>query len=176
MAVQNYIIDPAHSRVSFSVKHMMVSVVRGAFTALSGEISVDPDNPNSLQFSAEIDANSFDTGNEARDTHIKSADFLDVAQYPTLTYKGSGVEIEDGVYKVRGDLTLHGVTKPITVTFDEVSDEVDDPYGNKRFGVSGRAKLNRNDFGITIDLPFGAGKVVGDEIKIEMDIEFVRQA
>ena len=120
MATFTYNIDPSHSRVNFSVKHMMIATVRGAFTALSGSITVDPEDPTTLQFSAEIDATSFDTGNDQRDGHVKGPDFLDVEKYPTLTFSGSGAKKVGDGYQVTGDLTLHGVTKPVTIDFDHL--------------------------------------------------------
>jgi polyisoprenoid-binding protein YceI len=168
-------IDTVHSDVSFSVRHMMVSKVRGQFTEFEGTV-VTADVPSESSVSASIDLNSIDTRNEQRDNHIRSADFFDVGQYPTLTYKSTAlVDNGDGTWTVDGALTLHGVTKSVPLHL-ELNGFTADPYGGQRAGFSATAELNRSDFGIDISLPMdGGGVVVGDTVKISLEVEAVLQ-
>lgn len=178
MSNNTYSIDPAHSQVQFSVRHLMISNVRGAFRSVKGSITFDPNNPAASGIEAEIDVNTISTLDENRDAHLKSADFFDVQNYPTMKFQSRLVEkLGDGEYKVTGDLTLHGVTKEVVLTVDEVSPETADPWGNIRIAASARGKLSRKDFGLTWSAPLETGGVVvGDEVKIELDIQAVKQA
>lgn len=165
-------IDPAHSDVSFAVRHMMVSKIRGSFKSFDGEIVVADDLTTS-SVNATIDINSFDTGNADRDAHIRSADFLDIERYPTMTFRSTGVRPSDDHYLVDGELTLHGVTRPLTLEM-EVGGVTTDPYGNIRLGLSATTEINRRDFGIDITMPLEAGGVVvGDKVKITLDVEAI---
>jgi len=166
-------IDPAHSSVQFSVRHMMVSNVRGEFRKVSGTVQGDETDPTKAKVEATIDTTSIDTRNEKRDSHLKSADFLDTEKFPTMTFKSKKIEkTGDHRYRVTGDLTLHGVTRDVTLDVEGPSTAVKDPMGNVRVGATATAKLNRQDFGITWSKALdGGGVMVGDEINVTIDVE-----
>jgi polyisoprenoid-binding protein YceI len=165
-------IDPVHSDVSFTVRHMMVSKVRGKFHGVIGSIVLAED-PLRSEVTAEVDMASIDTGNEQRDEHIRSADFFEVAKYPNMTFRSTNVRPDGDGFLVTGDLTLRGVTKPIELDL-EVNGFAKDPYGGTRAGFTGTTQINRKDFGITIDMPMdGGGAVVGDKIQVLLEIEAV---
>ena len=167
-------IDATHSDVSFSVRHMMVSKVRGRFNGVSGRLVTGDDLLDS-SVTAEIDVTSVDTGNTQRDEHIRSADFLHATQFPTMTYRSSGLRWDGGNLVVDGELTLHGITRPVPLTV-ELTGFGPDPYGGTRAGFSAIAKINRKDFGIDTELPLdGGGVVIGDTVQISLDIEAVLQ-
>jgi polyisoprenoid-binding protein YceI len=166
-------IDPVHSEVGFSVRHMMVSKVRGRFTAFSGQL-VTADDPADSTVTAEIDLSSINTGNEQRDEHIKSADFFEVEKYPTMTYRATGVRVEDGEYVLDGELTLKGVTKTVPLHL-ELNGFGPDPYGGTRAGFTATGELNRGDFGVSFNAPMAnGGVVVGDKIALHLEIEAVK--
>ena len=165
-------IDSAHSDVSFSVRHMMVSKVRGRFNNVSGRLVTAADLLNS-SVTADIDVNSFDTGNAQRDEHVRSADFLHAAQYPTMTYRSTEIRRDGDDLVVDGELTLHGIARQVPLTL-EVTGFGPDPYGGTRMGVSATTKINRKDFGIDTDLPLdGGGVVIGETVQISLDIQAV---
>ena len=166
-------IDPAHSSVQFSVRHMMVSNVRGDFRKVSGTVQGDETDPTKAKIEATIDTTSIDTRNEKRDSHLKSADFLDTEKFPTMTFKSKKIEkAGDHRYRVTGDLTLHGVTREVTLDVEGPSTAVKDPMGNVRVGATATAKINRQDFGITWSKSLdGGGVMVGDEIDVTIDVE-----
>ncbi len=165
-------IDAVHSDISFSVRHMMVSKVRGNFTTFEGAI-VTAENPADSSVTASIDVNSFDTRNQQRDDHIRSADFLEVEKFPTMTYRSSAVRASGSDWVVDGELTLHGVTKPVELKL-ELNGFTADPYGGQRVGFSATTEINRRDFGVDISIPMdGGGVVVGDKISIQLEIEAV---
>lgn len=166
-------IDPTHSDVSFTVRHMMVSKVRGSFKSFSGEIVIADDLTKS-SVDATIDVDSFDTGNADRDAHIRSADFLEVERYPTMTFHSTQIRPAGDDYVVDGELTLHGVTRPVSLDL-EVGGVTTDPYGNLRLGLSATTEINRRDFGIDITMPLDSGGVVvGDKVKITLDVAAIR--
>jgi polyisoprenoid-binding protein YceI len=171
-----YDIDPVHSTVSFKVKHLMVSWVRGSFKKFSGTIDYDAKNPGATALAASIDASSIDTGNGDRDGHLKSPDFFDVAKFPTLDFKATKVKpAGKNKFTVTGDLTMHGVTKPVSLVVEGLGTEVTDPWGNVKIGASGTAKLNRKEFGLSWSKALEAGGVVvGDDVEIVLDIEAVK--
>ena len=169
-------IDSTHSHVEFAVRHLMISTVRGRFGALAGTVELDEQNPAQLKLSVAIDAASIDTREERRDAHLRSADFLETSRFPVIAFDGVGVtgDISDR-FQLRGNLTIHGVTQPVTL---EVTSEGrgNDPWGNERAGYSARTRIRRSDFGLTWNQLLEAGGVaVGDEIKITIDVELVRQ-
>ncbi len=167
-------IDGTHSDVSFSVRHLMVSKVRGRFNGVSGRLVTGADVLDSA-VTAEIDVTSFDTGNAARDEHIRSADFLHAAQFPTMTYRSTGLRWDGDDLVVDGELTLHGITRAVPLTV-ELTGFGPDPYGGTRAGFSATTKINRKDFGIDTELPLdGGGVVVGDTVQISLDIQAVLQ-
>jgi polyisoprenoid-binding protein YceI len=170
-----YEIDPTHSAVHFSVRHLMVSNVRGEFTKLSGTVKFDPQNPAASSVEATIDANSISTRDPQRDGHLKSGDFLDTEKFPTMTFRSKRVEVEPGGGKVTGDLTIHGVTREITLDVEGPSQEMKDPWGKQRIGASASTKISRKEFGLTWNAALETGGVmIGDEVKINIDVEFVR--
>jgi polyisoprenoid-binding protein YceI len=170
-----YQIDAAHSNVQFSVRHLMVSNVRGTFTGVTGTVTFDPDKPGETAIDATIDVNSINTNDEKRDGHLKSPDFLDAAQYPLMTFKSTAAEGSGDTHKITGDLTLHGVTKEVTLAVEELSDEAKDPWGNIKIGATVKGKIKRSDFGLTWNAPLETGGVVvSDDVKLEFDLEFLK--
>ena len=170
-----YQIDPVHSAVHFSVRHLMVSNVRGEFGKISGTVKFDPENPANSSVEATIDASSINTRDAQRDTHLKSAEFLDVEKFPTLTFRSNQVEPVSGGGKIKGDLTIHGVTKEVTLDVEGPTPEIKDPWGKQRIGASAIARISRKDFGIVWNAALEAGGVmIGDEVKINIDVQMVR--
>jgi polyisoprenoid-binding protein YceI len=168
-------IDPVHTTVEFSVRHMMISNVKGQFEKVSGTILANGSDPNSVQINTVIDATSINTRVEKRDAHLKSAAFLDVDKYPTITFKSTKVEPDgSNKWKVTGDLTLHGVTKPVVLEV-ETTAPIKDPSGKTRAGASATTKIDRKDFGVLWNKPMEAGGVlVGDEVAISIEVEAVQ--
>lgn len=171
---QEWQIDPNHSAAQFSVKHLGISTVRGAFSKVSGSVHYDPSDPTKSSIDATIDANTIDTRVQARDNDLRSANYFDVQKYPTLTFKSKRVEkAGDGKLKVIGDLTIHGTTKEVTLDVDGPSSPIANPAqmgGGQRMGASATTKINRNDFGVS-----GGGKMISDEVTITLDIEMVHK-
>jgi polyisoprenoid-binding protein YceI len=166
-------IDPVHSEVGFSVRHMMVSKVRGRFNTFSGQI-VTAEDPLQSSVTAEIDLASINTGQEQRDQHIQSADFFEVEKYPTMTYKSTGVRVEGGEYILDGDLTLKGVTKNVPLRL-ELQGFGEDAYGGYRAGFTATGEINRSDFNVSFDAPLqNGGVVVGEKIQLQLEIEAVK--
>jgi polyisoprenoid-binding protein YceI len=163
-------IDPNHTAAQFSVRHLGVSTVRGAFTKVSGTLQYDPANPGKTSIQASIEASSVDTRVEMRDNDLRSPNFFDVAKYPAITFQSKKVEASGaGKLKVTGDLTIHGVTKEVVLDVDGPTPPMKDPWGNQRMGASATTKVNRFDFGVS-----GAKGVVGDDINITLDIEMTK--
>ncbi|HVA24948.1 MAG TPA: YceI family protein [Chloroflexota bacterium] len=168
-------IDPIHSDVSFSVRHMMVSKVRGRFSKFAGTVRTGEDFVNS-SVEASIDLGSIDTNNEQRDAHIRSGDFFDAETYPSMTYRSLRIRPAGDGYVVEGDLALHGVTRRVDLAL-ELNGFTKDPYGGTRTGFTASTEIDRKDFGINTNLPMdGGGAVVGDKIQISLEIEAVLQA
>jgi polyisoprenoid-binding protein YceI len=175
-AADTYEIDAAHTSVQFSVRHMMISNVRGEFTKLSGKATGDVANPTAATVEATIDATSVDTRNEKRDEHLRSPDFLDTAKFPTMTFKSTTVEKAGDGWKLGGDLTLHGVTKPVVLDVTNVTPPTKDPWGNTRIGAQATTKISRQDFAISFNKTLdGGGVLVGDEIAITIDVEVMKK-
>jgi polyisoprenoid-binding protein YceI len=163
-------IDPNHSAAQFSVRHLGVSTVRGAFMKVSGSASYDPADPSKNSVDVTIDASSVDTRVEMRDNDLRSPNFLDVQKYPTITFKSKQSKSAGaGKLEILGYLTIHGVTKEVTLDVDGPSAPIKDPWGNQRIGASASTKINRRDFGIN-----GAAGAVGDEISIIIDTELIQ--
>jgi polyisoprenoid-binding protein YceI len=171
-----YQIDPAHSSAQFSVRHMMITNVRGGFSRVEGTVVYDPDNPSQSSVEATIDARSIKTLDEQRDAHLKSADFLETDKYPTITFKSKKIEpAGEDEWRVTGDLTIHGATKAVVLKVEGPTAEVKDPYGNTRVGASASTKIKRSDFGLTWNAVLEAGGIaVGDEIKIELEVSAIK--
>jgi len=173
----NYQLDAGHSSIQFKIRHLTVSNVTGTFNKFKGSASVEGEDIATLKVEVAIDAASVDTGHEKRDEHLRNADFLDVAKYPAITFVSKKVIKGDpGKLKVIGDLTLHGITREITVDLEGPTPEIKDPWGNFRRGATGTAKIDRRDFGITWNKALDTGGlVVGNEVGIQVDIEWVRK-
>ena len=169
-------LDPAHSTAQFKVKHMMISNVKGNFTGLSGVLKLDAANPSGSTVEASIDVTTVNTGDAQRDGHLKSADFFDADQFPALTFKSTQVTSSGGGdYAVTGDLTLHGVTKSVTFSVEDVSEPSKDPWGNLRIGLSASTKINRKDFGLSWNTALETGGVlVGEDVTISLDVQFIK--
>src|SRR6202050_5011886 len=164
-------LDPPHSSAQFSVRHLGVSTVRGAFTKVTGTVQYDAANPGKSSLQATIDAASVDTRVDARDNDLRSPNYLDVKKYPTITFQSKKVEAAgSGKLKITGDLTIHGVTKEVVLDVDGPSAPMKDPWGNQRMGASAPTKINRKDFGV-----HGAPGEVGDDITITLDIEMTKK-
>lgn len=175
VGTETWNIDPVHSNITFKVRHMMLSDVKGQFDKFSGTITANDDDPKSVEILATIDAASVDTHSAKRDAHLKSPDFLDVAKYPTITFKSIKIESDgDGKWKVTGDLTLHGVTKPVVLEVTGPTPEVK-VMGAIRRGASAETKINRQDFGVSFNKTLDSGGLVaGNEVAISIDVEAVK--
>ncbi|WP_119698087.1 YceI family protein [Microbacterium halotolerans] len=169
-----YALDPAHSEVGFEVRHMMISKVRGAFAVKEATI-VLPDNPLEASVTAKVDVASIDTKDEGRDGHLRSGDFFDTENFPTMTFVSTGVREDGGDYLVDGELTVRGTTKP--VTFDlEFGGFGTDPWGNYKVGATAKGKIDREEFGLTWNAALESGGVlVGKDIKITLDLQAALQ-
>ena len=165
-------IDPVHSDVSFTVRHMMVSKVRGRLGAFSGEIVTAPRFTDS-SVAATVDATSVDTGNAQRDGHIRTADFFEVETHPTWSFRSTAIRGDDDEYALDGELTIKGVTKPVTFAL-EVNGFGPDAYGGTRAGFSATTTISRSDFGVDIAMPLdGGGVVVSEKVQVALEIEAV---
>ncbi len=170
-------IDPAHSHTSFTVRHLVISNVRGEFKKLSGAVQLDDKDPTRSTVEATIQAATIDTGVPDRDKHLRSPDFLDAEKFPTIIFKSTKIEqAGEGKLKVTGDLTMRGVTKPVVLAVEGPTAEIKDPWGNTRRGLSAAATINRKDWGLAWSKTVEAGPVVGDDVKIEIEAELVKQA
>jgi len=172
----NWQIDPTHTSIEFSVKHMMFTTVRGQFRSFDGNLSIDPHNPTNSRVEGSIDVASIDTGEEQRDAHLRSGDFFDVENYPKMFFRSTRIEpLGANQYKVYGEMTIKDVTREIVF---HIADEGQgqDPWGNQRRGISAETKLNRKDFGLTWNVALETGGwLVGDEIKVSIELQLVAQ-
>lgn len=170
-------IDTAHTNAQFAVKHLMVSTVRGTMGPVTGTVTIDDADLTKSTASATVDATGVDTRNEKRDEHLRAADFFDVAKYPTMTFTSTKVEkVADGKFKVTGDLTLRGVTKPVVLDVEGSPTPMIDPFGKTRIGGVATTRINRKDFGLNWSKSLdGGGLVVSDEVDITIDIELTRK-
>ena len=169
-------IDASHSTVGFTVRHAMISKVHGKFNEFEGVLVLDGANPEKSTASLTIQATSIDTNSADRDTHLRSAEFFDAENMPTLTFVTTSVvpKSDAGAFNLHGDLTIHGVTQPVIIEV-EVQGVGQDPWGNTRVGLEGETEISRKDFGLEWNAPLAAGGVlVGDKIKITLDIEAVK--
>jgi len=170
-------IDPAHSSVQFAIRHMMVTNVRGEFTKVSGTVEIDSLDLTRSSAHVVIDAASISTRNEQRDEHLRSPDFLDVANFPTIEFHSTrGTRDSNGTLKLVGNLTIHGVTKEVALAVEDGASELRDPWGNTKRGASATTRINRKDFGLQWNVALETGGfVVGDELKIEIDVELLKK-
>ena len=169
-------LDANHTSISFSAKHLGLATVRGRFERASGDIELDdPNDPTTARGTVTIEAASLTSGNEQRDGHLRNADFLDVENYPTITFTATRIEhVGDDNYRVDGDLTIRGQTKPVSLAYEHGGTAVD-PYGNNRVGGSLVGTINRSDWGLSWNVPLGnGGLLVSDKIKLEIDGQLVQ--
>ncbi len=169
-------LDPVHSVAEFKVKHMMISNVKGQFTGISGVLTLDETDLANSGVEASIEAASINTRDSQRDAHLKSADFFEVEKYPALTFRSTGIQrTGEGELAVSGDLTIHGVTRPVAFRVEGPTPPNKDPWGNTRLGLSATTKINRKDFGLTWNAALEAGGIlVGEEVTITLDVQFVK--
>jgi polyisoprenoid-binding protein YceI len=169
-------IDPAHTTAEFKVKHMMIASVKGHFSKVSGLLTLDESNLADSRVEATIHASSIETRDEQRNAHLKSADFFHVERFPTLQFQSTKISVvRDGELSVEGDLTIHGVTRKVNFQVEGPTPPMKDPWGNTRVAVSASTKINRKDFGLTWNAALETGGiVVGDEVTITLDVEFVK--
>lgn len=172
----NWRIDPLHSGAHFSVRHMMISTVRGEFTGVTGSVTYDPKNPTRDTVEATIDCATVNTGVAKRDAQLKSADFFDVAHYPTMKFKSKRVEkAGDGKLKVTGDLTINATTQEVVLDVEGPSASIRDPHGNEKVGLAASTEISRKKFGITWNEAMESGGIaVADEVSISLDLELIK--
>jgi polyisoprenoid-binding protein YceI len=169
-------VDPVHSHAQFKVKHMMISNVKGEFTAVTGKLELNSSDITKSRVEASIDATTINTREAQRDAHLKSADFFDVEKFPVLTFKSSRISKEAvDELAVEGDLTIHGVTRKVVFEVEGPSAPMKDPWGNTRIGLSATTRINRKDFGLTWNSALETGGImVGEDVTITLDVEFVK--
>jgi polyisoprenoid-binding protein YceI len=175
-AFSTWNLDPAHSAAEFKVRHMMISNVKGKFSGLSGVLKLDESDYTHSTVEVSIPAASVRTVDEGLNTHLLTEDFFHVDKFPALTFKSTSIQSTGAHnYAVTGDLTIRGVTKSVTLAVEDVSDPANDPWGNRRIGLSASTMINRKDFGLVWNTPleFG-GMLVGDEVTISLDVQFVK--
>jgi len=175
--VTTWKIDGVHSSAEFKVKHMMISNVKGKFFGLSGVLKLDETDYTHSVVEASVPVASISTGDDQRDGHLKSGDFFDAENFPTMTFKSTNIDATGGPdYAVTGELTIHGVTKTVTLNAEDVSQPSKDPWGNHRIGLTATGKINRKDFGLAYNSALETGGVlVGEEVTITLDVEFIQQ-
>jgi polyisoprenoid-binding protein YceI len=177
MAITKWTVDHSHSSIDFSIRHMMIAKVKGTFHSFDAQIEADPADLTTATITFDVDVSSIDTRNSDRDAHLRSADFFDIEKYPKMTFQSTQiVKTGDGEYDVTGNLTIHGVTRSETfsVSFEGAGK---DPWGNEKVGFSGIGSIKRSDYGLTWNAALETGGVlVGDEVKISIEIEAVKQA
>jgi polyisoprenoid-binding protein YceI len=176
IATTTWNIDPVHSHAEFKVRHMMISNVKGEFKGIKGALKLNDADLTQSAVEVSIDATTIDTGEAQRDGHLKTADFLDVEKFPTLTFKSTVVvKSKSGDVKVSGDLTIHGVTRNVELAVEGPSAPMKDPWGNTRIGLSATTRINRKDFGLTWNAALETGGIlVGDEVNITLDVQFIK--
>jgi len=171
----SYKIDPAHSTAHFVVRHMMITNVRGSFSGVQGTVVYDPDSLGASSVDVTIDVNTLNTGDANRDAHVKSAEFLDAEKYPTITFKSTSIAKDGDGLRVKGDLTVHGVTKEVVLDVDGPTGEQKDPWGNIRVGASAGAKIKRSDHGLTWNAALETGGIMlGDDLKLELEVSLIK--
>lgn len=177
VAVENisgdYTLDPSHTRIGFSARHAMVTKVRGHFDQFEGTAHVDTVTPANSSVTVTIEAASVTTGNEQRDGHLKTPDFFDIANYPQVTFVSTNVERDGSEWAITGDLTINGVTKPVTIPFEETG-SAKDPFGNTRVGFEGDVTIDRTDWNLSFNAALETGGVlVSEKVKLEFDISAI---
>ena len=175
-ATTTWSVDPAHTAAEFKVKHMMISNVKGKFTGVSGTLTLNEAEPSRSHVEATIPVATVSTGDAQRDGHLKSADFFDVEKYPNITFGSTKMtKLDETEWEVAGELTIHNVTRPVNLKVEDVSVPAKDPWGNTRVGLTAHTKINRKDFGLTWNSTLETGGLlVGDEVAITLDVEFIK--
>ena len=175
-ATTTWNIDPAHSTAEFKVKHMMIANVKGQFSKVTGVLVHNESDPTKSRVEASVEVASIETREPQRDAHLKSPDFFHVEKFPTLSFKSSEINVVgDGELKVEGDLTMRGVTRKVTFAVEGPTPPMKDPWGNTRIAISATTKINRKDFGLSWNAALETGGIlVGDEVTITLDVEFVK--
>jgi polyisoprenoid-binding protein YceI len=174
--ITTYRIDPSHSYIGFSIRHMMITNVHGEFERIGGVLTLDSSYLYNSKIAVEIDASSINTRDAQRDAHLRSADFFDVATYPTITFVSKTIDKRrEGHFKIIGDLSMHGITREVEIISEPLSQEMKDPFGNVKIAVSATAKIKRKDFGLQWNAALETGGfLVGDDVNISLDIQFVK--
>ncbi|MBV8118016.1 MAG: polyisoprenoid-binding protein [Candidatus Eremiobacteraeota bacterium] len=173
--IATYTLDPAHTTVEFVVRHLMITKVRGRFTGVTGSIEVEPGSDVPSTVRARIEAATIDTREPQRDAHLQSADFFEAEKYPTLEFISTRIDGIPGDFTIYGNLTIHGVTRDVALQ-GEFEGRVADPWGGQRIGYSASTTINRRDFGLTWNAALEAGGVVvGDEVRVELNVEALLQ-
>jgi len=177
MTTTTYELDPVHSHLGFSVRHMMVSQQRGQFAGASGTLTLDRADLTKSRVEVTIDVATVNTNNTDRDNHLRSADFFDVANHPKITFASRAVQVkDDGELRVTGDLTIRGTTRSVVLTTEPISEESKDPFGNIKVGTSVTGKVSRKDFGLVWNAILETGGVaLGDDVKLMLDVQFQRK-
>ena len=172
-----YTIDPMHSEITFKIKHLMITNVTGNFAKFSGTMESSKDDFSDAEIDFEADIESIDTNNEQRDGHLKTGDFFDIAQYPKIIFKSTSFDkVSDDIYKLNGNLTLHGVTKPVTLSA-ELGGTATDLYGQSKVGFEITGSIRRKEYGLEYNAPLETGGfVLGDEVKLMVNVQLVKQA
>lgn len=171
-----YIMDPAHSTASFSIKHMMIAKVHGGFEKLSGKLLLDKNDLANSTVETSIEVNSINTRDAQRDTHLKSADFFDVDKFPLINFQSTRFEKKGDELLITGNLTIHGITKEVKLEASGLNAEMLDPWGNIKIGASGSTKINRKEFGLTWNAALEAGGLlVGEDVNITLEVQFAKQ-
>ena len=173
-----WMIDSSHTNVNFSIKHMMIAKVQGGFEKVSGTLELDEAAPARSTIDVSIETASISTREPKRDEHLKSADFFNAEKYPRITFKSKKIEAQGSDhYIVNGELSIHGVSQPVALSVEVAGSAIKDPFGNIRMGASATTKIKRKDFGLTWNAALEAGGVlVGDDVSISLDVEFVKKA
>lgn len=175
-ATPRWTLDASHSHVGFAVRHLMISNVRGEFTKLEGTVGYDAARPEATTLDVKIDVASVSTRDEKRDAHLRSADFLDAEKYPYLAFVSTSARKQGAGLEIVGNLSIHGVTRPVTLAVEDITPESKDPYGNVRVGATAKTKIRRSEFGMTWNAALEAGGVlVGDDVNITLEVELIRQ-
>jgi polyisoprenoid-binding protein YceI len=177
MTKSHWNVDTTHSSIDFTIRHMMIAKVKGSFNSFEAQIEADPEDLTTANVQFSIDLSSIDTRNADRDNHLRTGDFFDIEQYPKMTFQSTSITKKgDGEYNVTGNVTLHGVTRPETfvVSFEGAGK---DPWGNEKVGFSGNGSLKRSDYGLTYNAALETGGVlIGDEVKVFIEVEAAKQA
>ena len=176
LATPRWTLDASHSHVGFAVRHLMISNVRGEFTKLQGSAGYDPARPEATSVDVTIDVASINTREEKRDAHLRSADFFDVENHPTMRFVSTSARERGETLELTGDLTIHGTTREVVLKVEDITPQSKDPWGKLRVGAAAKTKIRRSDFGMVWNAALETGGVVvGDEITITLEVELVRE-